>query len=45
MVDFGHSGLLNRGKTAQKRPDGQEQELVPSRRYAKALARKAARVT
>jgi hypothetical protein len=45
MAQLGHSGLSNRGKPTQKKPDGQEQELVPSRRYAKALVRKAARVT
>jgi hypothetical protein len=45
MIAVRHSDLSNRGKTAQKKPDGQKQELVPSRRYAKVLVRKAARVT
>jgi hypothetical protein len=45
MAQLGHSGLSNRRKIAHKKPDGQEQELVPSRRYAKALVGKAARVT
>jgi hypothetical protein len=45
MARLDHSALSNRGKTAQKKLDGQEQELVPSRRYAKALVGKAAGVT
>jgi hypothetical protein len=45
MAQLDDSALSNRGKTAQQKPDGQEQELMPSRRYAKALVRKAARVT
>jgi hypothetical protein len=44
MAHLGHSGLSNRGKTAQEKPDAQELEVVPRRRYTKALVRKAARV-
>jgi ABC-type Zn uptake system ZnuABC Zn-binding protein ZnuA len=42
MAHLGYSRLLNRGRTAQKKPAGEAQELVPSPRYAKALVRKAA---
>jgi hypothetical protein len=36
--------ITYQGKTTQKEPDRQKQELVPSRRCATALVRKAARV-
>jgi hypothetical protein len=44
IASFRHSRLSDRGKTAQKNPYRQKQEVMRSRGEAKALVRKAAPV-